>query len=112
MGNLGKYQDIVTEAKRAGGVDALIKIIEDTAIGKRSRVTFAKGVGAGVLLTCVVAEGAVVAQRFLENRAEREALANEARDQLWAEIEGSVNTDGVSSENGEHEGGSNGGKYA
>ena len=36
MSNLGRYQDIVTDAKRAGGVDALIQIIEDTAVaGKR-----------------------------------------------------------------------------
>ena len=86
MGNLGRYQDIVTEAKLAGGVDALITIIEDNAVADRAPGIFGKGVGAGLLVACVVGGGARTARFLGIRKRDRRALRDEARAQLKAEI--------------------------
>ncbi|MEW2287062.1 hypothetical protein [Streptomyces sp. NPDC047841] len=105
MGNLGKYQDIVEAAKRAGGVDALIKIIQDAAVAKAYPGVFRKGAavgaGAGVVGTLVVGGVAVTVRRFLDDKRAREALANEAEKQLKAEVEKSMSSDGDNLNNGE-----------
>lgn len=95
MSNLGKYQDIVTEAKRAGGVDALIKIIEDNAVARRSPSMLAIGAGTGVLLTCFVGGGVVAARRILDKKSRQEAMAKQAKEELKAVIDRSVSTDAV-----------------
>ncbi|MFF0393588.1 hypothetical protein ACFYS8_33545 [Kitasatospora sp. NPDC004615] len=79
MSNLGKYQDIVMEAKRAGGVDKLIEIIEKNAAGK----SHAKGVKDGAVGTVAVAvliAGGAVAKRAWNRRKTRQA--EEAKAQL------------------------------
>lgn len=87
MGNLGRYQDIVTEAKSVGGVDAWIKVIEDAAAAERSSTSFAKGLGVGVLVASVAAGGAGALRLLWVQKRERRALMDEARAQLRAEIE-------------------------
>ena len=93
MGNLGRYQDIVTEAKLAGGVDALITIIEDTAVADRAPGIFGKGVGAGLLIACVVGGGVRTARFLGIRKRDRRTLRDEARAQLKAEIEGQAAPD-------------------
>lgn len=107
MGNLGKYQDIVTEAKLVGGVDKLITIIEEAAAAKVSSKAFGKGAGVGVLSTLIVGGVAVAVRRSLDGKKDREALANEAKEQLKAEP---MDPDGPNLENGEGESDSDGGK--
>ncbi|KAB8186008.1 hypothetical protein [Microbispora catharanthi] len=111
MGNLGKYQDIVTAAKQAGGVDKLIQVIEEAAVVTASPKIFRKGAGAGVLGT-LVAGGvvAVAVKRYLGDKKAREALVNEAKEQLKTKVEESMKSDGANLENGEDESDSNGGK--
>ncbi|MYS94789.1 MULTISPECIES: hypothetical protein [Streptomyces] len=105
MGNLGKYQDIVEAAKRAGGVDALIKIIQDAAVAKASPGVFRKGAalgaGAGVVGTLAAGGVAVTVRRSLDDKRAREALANEAEKQFKAEVEKSMNSDGDNPKSGE-----------
>ena len=86
MSNLGRYQDIVTDAKRAGGVDALIQIIEDTAVARKRPTLVGLGFGAGVLLASLVGGGAVAVRHRIGMKAEQEAVAEEAKRQLRAEV--------------------------
>jgi len=110
MGNLGKYQDIVTEARRVGGVDNLIEIIEEAAVAKEFPRILGKGVGAGALATLGAGVVVVAMRRVLGSRKAREALANEAKEQLKAEVEESIDSDGANFENGEDESDSDEGK--
>ena len=50
MSNLGRYEEIVKQAKDAGGVDALIRVLEEAAIRERAPQIFGKGLAAGALL--------------------------------------------------------------
>ena len=111
MGNLGRYQDIVTEAKLAGGVDAWIEILEDAAAAAGSSKSFVKGVGVGVLVACVVGGGALSARDLLVQKRDRRALADEAREQLRAEIERVATPDAVGGENSSDGTGSAGEKH-
>jgi len=88
MSNLGPYQDITTAAKQAGGVDAWIKTIEDTAVAERAPAIFGKGAGAGLLVAGVLAGGVKLTQVVLVRQQERRALRDDARAQLKAVIEG------------------------
>ena len=81
MGNLGKYQDIVTDAKRAGGVDNLIAAIEGDAVAGAAPRLLAVGAGAGAL---VVLAARWSARRYGEWKSEREARAEAAKAQLRA----------------------------
>lgn len=110
MGNLGKYQDIVTEARRVGGVDNLIEIIEEAAVSKEFPRILGKGVGAGALATLGAGVVVVAMRRVLGSRKAREALANEAKEQLKAEVEESIDSDGANFGNGEDESDSDEGK--
>ena len=79
MGNLGSYQDIVTEAHRAGGVEQLIESIEKAAAARAMPRAFA----AGALVTGVLAVGAGAVVKVLRERmAAREAKASEAKARL------------------------------
>ena len=84
MGNLGKYQDIVTDAKRAGGVDNLIADIEGNAVAGAAPRLLAMGAGAGAL---VVLAARWSARRYGEWKSEREARAEAAKAQLRAAVE-------------------------
>lgn len=101
MGNLGPYQDIVTAAKEAGGVQSLIKVIENQAVSKAAPSIYAKGVGAGVALAGVgvalVVSGAVAGKKFLHQQKADQKVAEEAKMQLASEIavlEGEAGDDG------------------
>jgi hypothetical protein len=72
MGNLGAYQIFTTAAKKAGGVEALLKTIKGDAFGKGVKVG---AVGGGLVVGGVVA----VTNRLLKVR---EARAEEAEKQL------------------------------
>lgn len=81
MGNLGRYQDIVTEAKRAGGVDKLIAAIEGNAVAGAAPRLLAVGAGAGAF---VVLTARWTVRRHGEWKSLREARAEAAKAQLRA----------------------------
>jgi hypothetical protein len=90
MGNLGKYQDIVVDAKRAGGIDNLIAGIECNAVAKAAPRLLAAGAGGGALI--------VLATRWSMNyygkwASRREAGAASAKSQLRAAVESATETD-------------------
>ena len=90
MGNLGKYQDIVTDAKRAGGVANLIADIERDAVAGAAPRLLAVGAGAGALVVVVARWSA---HRHREWKAGLEARAEAAKVQLRAGAESATNTD-------------------
>lgn len=90
MGNLGRYQDIVTDAKRAGGVDNLIADIESNAVAGAAPRLLAMGAGAGAI---VVLAARWSAPRYGEWKSEREARAETAKAQLRAAVEAGTDTD-------------------
>lgn len=90
MGNLGRYQDIVTDAKRAGGVDNLIADIEGNAVAGAAPRLLAVGAGAGAL---VVLAARWSACRYQEWKSGREARAEEAKTQLRAVVGSSTDAD-------------------
>ena len=98
MSNLGKYQDIVTAAARNGGVDNLIKIIEDNAVAKTAPRIFVKGAGAA---TALIAIGVLAVKHFSDKNRAREVRANEAKEQLKAGTGGPTNLDDANAEHGE-----------
>ncbi|MBT0995474.1 hypothetical protein KIN34_14400 [Cellulomonas sp. DKR-3] len=63
MSNLGRYQEIVTESARAGGVDKLIKSIESGAVAKATPGLVGKGVGLGVLLAGTAGVAVIASKR-------------------------------------------------
>lgn len=101
MGNLGKYQDIATEAKRVGGVDKLIEIIEESAVAKAYPKSFGKGAGVGALGMLAVGGIAIAVRRHLDSKRAREEIAHEAKEQLKDKAEGSTNSHGTELGNGE-----------
>lgn len=78
MSNLGPYQDIVTEAARAGGVDRLIKQIEKNAVSKASPRIFLAGTAAGAALSAC----AWGVDRAKTKRRMQELQANKAKEEL------------------------------
>ncbi|MFD3834784.1 hypothetical protein ACFWWC_00775 [Streptomyces sp. NPDC058642] len=93
-GNLGLYQDITTAAGKAGGVDKLIGAIEAAAVAKAFPRAFGKGAGVGAAGALVAVSAAVALKRSRDDRRAREALANEAKEQLKAEVEDKSSPDG------------------
>ncbi len=98
MGNLGKYQDIVVAAKEVGGVDKLIEQIEEGAVSKAAPRIFGKGALVGALGTALAA---MASKRYLDNKKAREALAEDAKAQLKAAVEGSPGVEGAGPESEE-----------
>lgn len=90
MGNLGKYQDIVTDAKRAGGVDNLIAAIEGNAVAGAAPRLLAVGASAGAF---VVLAGRWSARRYGEWKSVREDRAEAAKAQLRAAAGSATDTD-------------------
>ena len=86
MGNLGLYEVITTEAKLAGGVDAWIKTIEDTAVAERSSEYLAKGAAVGALLAGAAGGAAYVARAARIRKQQQRALGAEARRRLEADL--------------------------
>ena len=79
-------------------------------MAKESPRIFGKGFGVGVLVALGAAGAvAIAARRFLDRKDVREALANEATEQLKAEVEELMNSDVTNLENGEDENDSDGG---
>ena len=79
MGNLGSYQDIVTEAHRLGGVEQLIESIEKAATTRAVPRAFASG----AVATAVLALGVAAAARAWSKRVARhEAEAEDAKVRL------------------------------
>lgn len=98
MGNLGAYQDIVTNAKAAGGVEKLIVSIEKSAAAKAMPKAFA----AGVAVSALAAAGVTAIVKQVSQRTEtREAEAHEAKAQLTAELGDLSLPDGFSSDDSE-----------
>lgn len=83
MSNLGDYQSITTAAKKAGGVPALVQIIESKAVKEAAPAIFAKGLAAGA--TVVVLVGAA-GKKFLDRRKADRAEADAAKAALVAEV--------------------------
>lgn len=90
MGNLGKYQDIVTDAKRAGGVDNLIAEIEGNAVAGAAPGLLAVGASAGALALLAARWGA---HRYGEWKSGREARAAAVKAQLRAVAGSATGTD-------------------
>lgn len=105
MGNLGRYQDIVTDAKRAGGVDELIADIEGNAVAGAAPGLLAVGVGAGAL---VVLAARWSARRYQEWKSGREVHAEEAKARLRVVAGNSTDTDADQAETSDDEAGHEG----
>ena len=102
MGNLGRYQDLVMAAKEVGGVDKLIEQIGDGAVSKAAPRIFGKGALVGALGTAATGVAAMAAKRYLDNKKKaREALAEDAKAQLKAAVEGSPRVEGAGPEGDE-----------
>ncbi|REK78007.1 hypothetical protein DVG80_32325 [Rhodococcus erythropolis] len=98
MGNLGLYQDLVTAAKQAGGVQSFLKTIQSQAVSKVAPSIYAKGyatgTGAGLALGVALT---VSYMKFLDQRKADQKVAEEAKAQLASEIavlEGEAGDDG------------------
>jgi hypothetical protein len=102
LGNLGKYQDIVVAAKEVGGVDKLIEIIEEVAVAKAAPRSFRKGALVGALGTAATGvAAAMAAKRYRDNKKAREDLAEYAKAQLKAAVEGSPDVESAGPESDE-----------
>lgn len=101
MGNLGRYQDLVMAAKEVGGVDKLIEQIGEGAVSKAAPRIFGKGALVGALGTAATGVAAMAAKRYLDNKKARETLAEGAKAQLKAAVEGSPRVEGAGPEGDE-----------
>lgn len=86
MGNLGPYQDLVTEAHRLGGVEQLIESIAKAAEARAMPKAFA----AGAAVTGAVVLSAGVYKLVLRRTKEREAEAGRAKARLAAKLDQSA----------------------
>ena len=76
MSNLGPYQEFITQAKAAGGVDALLDIIKRDAISEAAPKYQRRGVIVGVIATAAF----VGVAKFLRNKQhEREQNSRNAK---------------------------------
>lgn len=101
MGNLGKYQDFVVAAKEVGGVDKLIEQIEKGAVSRAAPRIRRKSALVGAAFGTAATGAAMAAKRYLDNKKGREALAEDAKAQLKAAVEGSPSVEGAGRESGE-----------
>jgi hypothetical protein len=93
MGNLGKYQDLVTQAARLGGVDNLIKKIEAGAVTKAAPKLVALGVGVGALLVVGGKAAMTGGKNFAGKYRARQVAADEAKKELKAEVARALDSD-------------------
>ncbi len=101
MGNLGKYQDIVTAAKHLGGVDNLIETIEAGAVAKAAPRLLFKGAAIIAACTSVLAVGVVAGKRVWNKYKAREVAANEAKERLRTELAEHMTADHGDADRGE-----------
>lgn len=86
MGNLGLYQDFSTVAKTFGGVDKMIKHIEFDAVKKAAPAL----IGVGVAIGAGAKPAFDAGKRGLAKLKGSGAAAAEAKEQLKAVVEGSL----------------------
>ncbi|WP_369780432.1 hypothetical protein [Streptomyces sp. R33] len=92
MGNLGAYEAFTTAAKKAGGVEKLVKQIEEAA----AKNAFPKAFAIGALSTVAVGGlWKVGVDRYRNAKNNREELAEEAKRQLKSLSEESTKSDNV-----------------
>lgn len=89
MGNLGLYQEITTLAKSMGGVDKMIKTIEFDAVKKAAPVLL----GVGALIGAGAKPVFDAGKRGWAKYKDSGAAAAEAKEQLKAIVEESMNAD-------------------
>lgn len=76
MSNLGPYQEFTTQAKAAGGVDALLDIIKRDAVSEAAP----KYEGRGVIVGAIITAAAFGIAKFLRNKQhEREQNSRNAK---------------------------------
>ena len=76
MSNLGPYQEFTTQAKAAGGVDALLDIIKRDAVSEDAP----KYEGRGVIVGAIITAAAFGIAKFLRNKQhEREQNSRNAK---------------------------------
>ncbi|SDM02926.1 hypothetical protein SAMN04487916_12228 [Arthrobacter sp. ov407] len=93
MSNLGLYEWITTQAKIEGGVENLIKTIESGAAKKALKEAGPVLVGVGVLAGVVGTKVLDAAKNARAKYKQSQAAAAEAKEQLKAVVEESVNSD-------------------
>lgn len=89
MGNLGRYQEITTLAKKLGGVDQLIKSIEFDAVKKAAPVLL----GLGALIGVGARPCIDVSKRGWRKYKKSGAVAEEAKEQLKTIVEESMHAE-------------------
>ena len=88
MGNLGKYQEITELAKSLGGVENLVKFIEDGAVSKAAPKLVAAGVVAGGLLYAGGRAAVKGGKRLIHTYKARQESADKAKDVLKKAFDG------------------------
>ena len=88
MSNLGLYQDIVMQAKRVGGVDALVRNVADTAVRKAAPGLVGTGVAVGVGLTVAATVGARHWRGVRERAANAQAALVERLSRDGTDVQG------------------------
>jgi hypothetical protein len=101
LGNLGKYQDFAVAAKEAGGVDKLIEQIEKGAVSKAAPRIRRNGALVGAALCTATWTAAMAAKHHLDSKKAREALAEDAKAELKAAVEGPPSSEGAGRESDE-----------
>lgn len=87
MGNLGKYEQITSDAARAGGVDNWIAAIESAAADAATRRTHKNDTLIGLGLAVAVGGGLLMwGKHKARQLAQSEQLAAAAKDQLKAAV--------------------------
>ncbi|MGX1976025.1 hypothetical protein [Streptomyces kronopolitis] len=87
MGNLGRYQEITTAAKEAGGVDLLISAFKKAAVDDVALKLRVQGVGIAVTGALVVGGAVAAASRFRGTNKARQERAEEAEKLLRAKLQ-------------------------
>lgn len=92
MSNLGLYEWITTQAKIEGGVENLIKTIESGAAKKALKEAGPVLVGVGVLVGAGAVKGIDAGRTAWAKYKQSQADAAEAKEQLKAIVEESMNS--------------------
>ena len=72
MSNLGPYQEFTTQAKAAGGVDALLDAIKRDAVSEAAP----KFEGKGVIICAIITAAAFGIAKFLRNKQQEREQSN------------------------------------
>ena len=82
MSNLGRYQDIVTDAKRLGGVEDYLRLIEARAVTRATPRLVARSVGGTLVVVASIAGFALEIRRRMAARHELVVAADAVRSQM------------------------------